>query len=155
MLIPLQDLRYIKMRHKRDISAIMLGITTGFIIWLTLLSRDKQQSFVILQPFHAFFSFWKNIQRGGLAGNFLGNIILFIPVGILLPVVTEKERWYWSVPIGFGFSFLIEVVQLITLRGCFDPDDILLNTFGVIIGFEILKVIKRFRNKNVQLFLNK
>ena len=71
----------------------------------------------------------------------MGNIVLFIPIGVLLPIVIENIKWQWVVLVGFGFSLFIEIVQLITGFGCFDLDDILLNTIGTTIGFGLWKVV--------------
>ena len=53
-------------------------------------------------------------------------------MGLLLPNVIQKR--YWSVGISFSFSLFIEIIQIITNRGCFDPDDVLLNTLGVAVS---------------------
>lgn len=129
------DRRFTEMSKKKDMAASLLGIVIAVILWLTILSREKLIGTpVVYMPFHEILSIWKSIRRGGITGNFLGNIVLFVPVGMLVPLVTEKKEWFWTVRAGFCFSFLIEIIQLTTARGCFDPDDIMLNTIGTVIG---------------------
>ena len=143
------DRRYTEMSKKKDIATAILGIMTGLILWLTILSREKLIGApIVYTPFHEILSMWKSIQRSGLTGNFIGNIILFVPVGFLFPIAAGKEKWYLTILSGLVFSLLIELVQRISCRGCFDPDDVLLNTIGLIIGFELLRVLKWLRNKN-------
>ena len=82
----------------------------------------------------------------GIRSNFLGNIVLFMPIGILLPIVIDNHKWYWTVGAGFSFSCVIEIIQFAFSRGCFDPDDVILNTLGAIIGYGLYRFMihKRF-----------
>lgn len=71
-------------------------------------------------------------------GNMALNVLLFMPLGYLLPVsITRFDRWWQVLLIGFLFSLLIETVQLITRLGWFDASDLLHNTLGVLIGYWI------------------
>ena len=64
-------------------------------------------------------------------------------MGILVPIATGKEKRYWAVGVGTSLSLLIEVIQLITSLGYFDPDDIMLNTLGTIIGYGLWKIVHK------------
>ena len=71
-----------------------------------------------------------------LITNLFGNVIGFIPYGFILPVIAHKCRnGLFIVASGFSLSLLVETVQLIAKVGCFDVDDLCLNTFGVILGY--------------------
>ena len=136
------DRRCTEMSKKKDIATALLGILMALILWLTVLSREKLiGTSIVYTPFHEILSMWKSIQRGGITGNFLGNIALFVPVGVLFPLVSGKQKLLWTVGVGFGFSLFIEIIQLITARGCFDPDDIILNTLGAAIGYGLYRAI--------------
>ncbi len=66
------------------------------------------------------------------------NVLLFVPFGYLLPSVTARmNRWWKVLLLGFGFSLLIETVQLITKLGWFDASDLLHNSIGALIGYGI------------------
>ncbi len=128
------------MSKKKEIATALLGITTAFIIWITILNREALIGAPIrYTPFHALLSFVKEIQRGRLGANFFGNIVLFVPMGFFIPPVIGKQKWYWTIGIGFCFSLLIEIIQLVTARGCFDPDDMILNTLGTAIGYGLYR----------------
>ena len=80
--------------------------------------------------------------------NLLGNVLLFIPAGLLIPKLWQKQRNFFR----FFFTcagaiFLVETVQLFTLLGSFDVDDIILNLFGMLLGF-ILYHLKHPKKKN-------
>lgn len=67
--------------------------------------------------------------------NLLGNILLFIPLGFLLPLLVRRFRNIFLIVLtGFLLSVFYETVQLLTGIGIFDVDDMILNTFGTLIG---------------------
>lgn len=77
--------------------------------------------------------------------NFLGNIIMFMPIGFFIPLL-------WEIPdkkiiiVGFLFSLFIEVCQLFLNRGT-DVDDLILNTLGTILGLLVYKFLYiKFKN---------
>ena len=76
----------------------------------------------------------------------IANIALFIPMGVLLPMVFKKLKWWQADLIGFGASTIIELIQPIFGRTA-DLDDIITNTLGTIIGCGIFKVIQVIINK--------
>jgi glycopeptide antibiotics resistance protein len=89
---------------------------------------------------------FKEIRRfityGGILGvhavfiNLAGNVLCFIPFGFYLPILNKKLKSFILITIlTFCFSLLIEVIQLIFKVGCFDVDDMFLNTIGGIIGY--------------------
>ena len=129
------------MSKKQDLAACLLGIVVAIILWFTILGRDIQADVVFLRPFHSFQALWRDVQYGRVTGNLFGNILIFIPVGFLISTVTNWEGW--TVLVGAGFSLLIEGGQLLTSRGCFDLDDVFLNTLGVTIGYGLYHVIRK------------
>lgn len=79
------------MSRKRQLSAALLGIVTAIILWITILNREVLTGpTIIWRPFHALISFVKEIQKGRFGTNLLGNMVLFVPVGLLFPIVRER-----------------------------------------------------------------
>ena len=75
---------------------------------------------------------------------FVENIIMFIPFGILAPMVFKRMRnMKFCVFIGFLCSCGIEISQLITQRGYCQLDDVVTNTTGVLIGWIIWRGFHR------------
>ena len=69
--------------------------------------------------------------------NICGNIILFIPVGFFLPLVSKSfKKLRYTLLFGVSISLIIECSQLFLIRGT-DIDDIILNTTGTILGYII------------------
>lgn len=77
--------------------------------------------------------------------GYLLNIVLFLPLGILAPLLRGKRRpLLFTVGAGAGLSLLIELSQLLNNRSS-DIDDLLLNTIGAILGFALYCVWDRGR----------
>ncbi|MFD1888095.1 VanZ family protein [Paenibacillus wenxiniae] len=66
--------------------------------------------------------------------NLPGNIAVFVPFGLLIPMMCNVRL----LPFAGGFALfilLLELLQLVTRRGTFDVDDIILNTLGACLGY--------------------
>ena len=81
--------------------------------------------------------FSKNIDIVGYALN----ILLFISLGILLPIMNERNKRFKALIIwAIGFSVMIELSQILNHRAT-DIDDILFNTLGAVLGYGMYKII--------------
>ena len=73
--------------------------------------------------------------------NTLLNVALFLPLGVLLPLIWEQFRTAKStVLFGFGMSLAIELLQILTLRAT-DVNDLITNTLGAFLGFLLAKPV--------------
>ena len=73
--------------------------------------------------------------------NSILNILLFIPLGVALPVLWNKFRTKRnSVLFGFAVSFVIELLQILTYRAT-DINDLITNTLGTYLGFLCAKCL--------------
>ena len=80
--------------------------------------------------------------------NLLGNVLAFMPLGLILPVIIKNMRKGIRVILwGFLFSMCVESIQLVTRVGSFDVDDIILNTTGVLLGFLLFRLFNRIRRE--------
>lgn len=76
--------------------------------------------------------------------NVVGNVVVFIPYGCGLPLLFERlSSFPRTVILSFATSLLAETMQLILRVGCFDVDDLLLNTIGGCIGYLAYLLIRR------------
>ena len=77
--------------------------------------------------------------------NIFGNIIIFVPFGILLAEIFPKTRNILKIlGITFATSFFVEFIQFFIGRSV-DIDDLILNLLGSGIGYFIWKKILRFK----------
>ena len=71
--------------------------------------------------------------------NGILNVILFVPLGFLLPVLRQNfRRMGSSVAFGFCLSLTIELLQMMTFRAT-DVNDLITNTAGTLLGFLLAK----------------
>lgn len=76
--------------------------------------------------------------------NLAGNVVGFMPFGLLLPVFWKNARKCWKAALlSFEISALVEFSQLIFRVGCFDVDDMILNTLGGFLGYLLFAGIYR------------
>ena len=80
--------------------------------------------------------------------NIIGNISMFIPTGVIMPILYKRLDCFWKVLLASaGLSFVIEVIQLLFPGSVTDIDDLILNTVGAAIGYGIYKLVYRFIRK--------
>lgn len=75
----------------------------------------------------------------------VGNIAWFVPFGFLLPMIWQKLKSFYIIPLGFLLSLVIESGQLALNKGMFEIDDLVLNTAGCAVGYLIYKIYRDFR----------
>lgn len=87
---------------------------------------------------HHYFT-WENLLT-----NLAGNVLVFAPIGFLVPIIRKKGTNLFSVfRISLYLTLFIETVQLIFRIGVFDVDDIIMNTLGGVIGYLCFIVVQR------------
>lgn len=98
-------------------------------------------------PFKSIYSMVvSNTSIERIAENILGNIILFIPFGILFPIIFDKKQ-KGVLCAAIVFSFLIEIIQFILALGSSDIDDLIFNVLGAYIGYFVSgKIRRRFKS---------
>ena len=158
VIIVIRVYQIIKSEKKTRISR-ELGITLFFMFLTGLLSQtilpevsvqgdgiqltNGDHQAINLEPFRVLTETYNAIKYLDLWQpfliNFVGNIVMFIPIGILLPLLWKKfDRAWRTIAIGFLISLLIEILQLPQMRSS-DVDDLWLNTLGVSIGYILYK----------------
>ena len=81
-----------------------------------------------------------------ISGETIGNFLMFFPFGFLYPLSQATPTWKKTVTAGLFVVVVIEVLQPIFGRA-FDINDIILNSFGIIISTSIFFGIKRAAKK--------
>lgn len=73
----------------------------------------------------------------------LANVVLFVPLGFLLPIAFKRLKWWQTDLICFGATCVVELVQPFFGR-VFQPDDLITNTLGGVIGCALAKLSLAF-----------
>ena len=103
-----------------------------------------------LQPFHTIRLFanvllgnFSDASRRSAIVNLVGNVILFLPLGFLPPLLWKSFRKLWKCLLWGGLIIIcVEVCQLFLLVGNCDIDDLLLNLVGIAMGYGFYSLIR-------------
>ena len=113
----------------------------GKIGSLTIGYTAKQADMISLIPFYFLFD-----RYDGWLTNIIGNIAMFIPVGIVWPICFRKlDSIKKTIFAGMVFTLSIELTQLLCPERHTDIDDLILNSSGVVIGACILFAVRKCR----------
>ncbi|MBQ7922836.1 MAG: VanZ family protein [Clostridia bacterium] len=100
-----------------------------------------------LIPLRTISEFWNDLHGGGRSHAFInlaGNVIMFVPLGFFIPCVFPKaDAFRRSMLYALIIILSIEIIQLATLLGSLDIDDVLLNMIGAVIGYGIFMMLNR------------
>lgn len=78
--------------------------------------------------------------------NLIGNITMFIPLGVVWPAVfKELDTHKKVIAAGVGVSLCIEILQLPFFDRVSDIDDLLLNSVGFVLGYGLYLLFRRKR----------
>ncbi len=133
---------------------INLAVITRFVLFPRNLVNGHVQPLVFvpttafpfrmnLVPFVHLFDY-DNVRD--IIWNVVGNMIMFIPTGIILPLIYKKLDCFWKVvAVGALISLCIEILQLPFPSRASDVDDLILNTLGVAVGYGIYVAFKRLK----------
>lgn len=115
---------------------VSLSLSIFIILWITLFSRLGSDSRHFYPPL---WSYRAIVNGSGKAlYEVVGNILLFIPVGVIAGLVLRLKVWQVAV-ISFAVSLVIESCQWFFWLGSFEIDDLLHNTLGAVIGVALVE----------------
>jgi glycopeptide antibiotics resistance protein len=124
----------------RKLTTAGLALYLVVVLGLTLLAFPQDHPTPNLVPLR---SMARDLQGQGyhFVINFLGNLGVFAPFGMLLPIVrrgktTAGQVAWW----GFLLSVGIELAQYGSGRRVADVDDVLLNVAGGLLGYAVCRI---------------
>lgn len=134
----------------------LIGIFLIYIILLLRITLFKQVSLYNLSsaigtsektisiiPFQSVIDMIQNnVSLSRILENILGNIIIFVPFGLILPAIRNKPIKN-IIYLAIFFSAAIEISQFIFGMGSTDIDDLIFNVLGAVIGCFLYTIIKK------------
>lgn len=138
-------------KYLKNNKPLKISLWIFFILYLILLItlivfRNGSLSFANLIPFTTIMGYVKAFMNNSanfniIAYNLVGNVICLTPLAFFLPRLFEKQNKFKIFLITtIGIALNIEILQIITMSGTFDIDDIILNVLGAISVFLILNI---------------
>lgn len=138
--------------------AVLIPFYTIFLLYMMFYGcgRHPEYGFLQLNPLRSitYLVRYNDFFSETFMVNIVGNILVFIPFGGLGLIIKKLN----NLPLLF-FLFIcgistIELAQYYTARGTADVDDVFLNTFGMLIGYTLLKLATWLNIANIRLELN-
>ena len=110
--------------------------------------REYHYNLILFREISRFWNYREQLGYLAVAANLLGNVAGFVPFGLILPIISRNARGFFFITFsGFALSLLVETVQLVSKRGSFDVDDLVMNTLGTAAGYVIFAVSYMIYNK--------
>ncbi|TCP97607.1 VanZ family protein [Serpentinicella alkaliphila] len=139
------------MNKRRIITMVLLVYTLILAYWMLFaFGRGTNPNYMYnLRPFLTIRRFlrFSNFSFHVWVINLIGNVAVFIPFGIFIPI-SFSSKFIKTQIIFLSGLFILEVLQLVTRRGSFDIDDFILNTLGVTIGYLTYKILLKLNVVN-------
>ena len=138
-----------KRRGYRVLGKILFVLYIIFVFYFLLISEvygrvgEMQEYHYNLILFKEIKRFWNYREQLGIfatATNLLGNVLIFLPLGFFMPMGSRERSFLNTTFYCLALSLVIEMSQLFMKVGCFDVDDLLLNTVGGMIGYIVFSV---------------
>ena len=124
----------------------LYGGRKGNLFEVELFSKEHF-AMVNYVPFSTIISFIERAIEGSInidivVKNLASNLLMFIPMGMALPVLFEKRfnKLWKLVVLMFVLVATIEVVQFISFYGSADIDDLIFNVVSAVIGYGIVRL---------------
>lgn len=127
---------------------LYLFLMVYFLFFCEKLGRVPSDTYHYnLKPFTEIKRYTCHVREIGWFGvslNLIGNVVCFMPLGFVLPILFSR-KWglFQIVSVSCFTSGLIELLQLITKLGSCDVDDIIMNTLGGLLGYILFLICNR------------
>lgn len=142
LLVILSGVTVVPLRHRRRVVIWPLVLFWVFtILSATYFGRlETENGSLRLELFWTIKKAWSEHQ--GLYWYYIiGNILLFIPLGFLLPLADEQlAKGLFTTLVGAGLSLFVEITQYVTGTGLCELDDLFHNTLGTFTGYQCFVV---------------
>ncbi|KAB1230363.1 VanZ family protein [Chryseobacterium viscerum] len=131
----------------KKIYKIIIVPYTLFLLYLMFWGMGRfqyEENLITVEPVFSTIKFIQGTNKTiDIVKIVLGNVIMFIPFGFLGWVFSDLKKLK---PLLYSFISCIviaEALQYFTRMGIFEVDDIILNTFGVYLGWIFCRAIER------------
>lgn len=130
----------------KKLNILAFVISVILILMVTLVFRQSEEKGISLVPFS---SFVLAKMHSDIYHELIMNVILFLPIGLTAPYIfcdKAKHPVILTIGVAIVFSVLIELLQLVFMRGYAEIDDVIFNSIGALLGsmsYMIVKAIQR------------
>lgn len=146
-------------KRVRIFGKICFVLYIGFIIYFLIFSDWYGRTTTGMEEYHYNLVLFKEIKRFweyrdqvgffAMFTNLFGNVCIFVPFGFFMPMASRYRSFFATLFWSFGLSLCVETFQLVSKVGCFDVDDLLLNTIGGVVGYLVFVTAAAIRRRHV------
>ena len=148
-----------KRKQYRILGKILFVSYIAFVFYFLLISevygrtgemKDYHYNLVLFQEIKRFWNYREQLGMFATLTNLLGNVLIFLPFGFFMPMASKHRSFLNTSFYSLALSLTVEISQLFLKVGCFDVDDLLLNTIGGMLGyitFTVCNMIRRHHDK--------
>lgn len=124
------------MLHRHPLLSLLTGGYLAFVAWVTLTPQAYAAEHIViiyrvLDALHAR-GFLLTVDDAQM--EFLGNVALFVPVGMFLLLLLGTRLWWAALALSFTMTAFIEAAQRNIPGRVPDEQDLLANGLGAVIG---------------------
>jgi len=117
------------------------GSVPGISYWEQVKSNLNLVPFRTLRLFTGLLSDHRPHLVQAAVVNLFGNVLMFLPLGFLLPLTFRKLTGLWKILLATASLITaVELLQLFTLVGSCDIDDLILNLIGATLGYGLYRI---------------
>ena len=139
----------------RGIRGTQFQFSTMFTEPYLAMLKQYAKNAMNLVPLKTIRNYWFMVEQYGINGgnriwwqNLAGNLVLFLPMGCLLPFLFRFFRSFIRTVLFVTVLVIcVEVLQLLTFTGSCDIDDLILNMIGCVAGYLIYKLLFSWRKE--------
>ena len=128
------------------LNILLYSVLAFYLVILFGLLFMKAHSFssINIVPFYSIGNYLfsdDKLLRAFAFSNVVGNIILFVPLGVYLPLFIREKGILKNVLWIILISALVEILQFVFRVGASDIDDVILNGLGGFIGIIAYRIL--------------
>lgn len=115
-------------------------VALSLIVWLPAKSASQVTGIAFAFARFVSDSTGLSLATSNSIFEFLANIALFVPFGLLLAVARPRMNLWWIVLLGFCISAIVELVQTMLPTRYATVSDVVANTLGAVAGGVLIRV---------------
>ena len=138
-----------KRTQYRILGKILFVLYIIFVFYFLLISevygrtsemQEYHYNLVLFQEIKRFWIYREQLGAFATVTNLFGNVLIFLPFGFFMPMASKYRSFLSTSFYRLALSLIVEISQLFMKVGCFDVDDLLLNTIGGMLGYIVFSI---------------
>ena len=138
-----------KRTQYRILGKILFVIYIIFVFYFLLISevygrssemQEYHYNLVLFKEIKRFWNYREQLGAFATVTNLFGNVLIFLPFGFFMPMASKYRSFLSTSFYSLALSLIVEISQLFMKVGCFDVDDLLLNTIGGMLGYIVFSI---------------